>query len=214
MSRPIVVASNVLLSPYNKILLGRRADCGRWEVSGGKVESDENIVNAGRREHYEETGMILLDEFPVYLGYSLRPGDKRVDNQLFLCMFYLWREWEGSPNVVENCHTEWKWFGIDKLPSSSDCTYGTAQFIEEMLPAFLTKRVAREQLRKHVAKYFEDSGLAHQNCNGVEWEMDNGETYVRGKRLDDLTESDVWHTITFIEGEHKYAKLDAIKNTN
>jgi ADP-ribose pyrophosphatase YjhB (NUDIX family) len=201
-NRPIVVASNVLISPYGLTLLGRRTDCGLWEVSGGKVEDGENIVNAGRREHLEETGMELLDDNPTFLGYSLRPGsNKKTEKQLFLCMFYLWKEWNNSPELVDGSHTEWKWFDLTNLPKPSDCTYGTRQFIEEMLPNYLQKKLIRFQLADKVRDFMIKKELAFEDFNGVPWDW-NG-TYhniasPREKQLFDLTDKEVWDTISFI----------------
>ena len=168
---PIVVASNVLINPYSEILLGKRTDCGLWEVSGGKVEVNENIVNAGRREHREETGMELLDESPEFMGYSLRTGNAhKTANQLFLCMFYIWREWYNSPELIEGKNTEWKWFHWADLPPLDQVTNGTAHLIEKLLPAYFDRLKARWELQHLVNYVIEQEGAFGMVFGGIDWQ--------------------------------------------
>ncbi len=60
-----------------KILIARRKKGksleGYWEFPGGKIERDENAVNALKRELQEELGL-NIDE-PIYIGNNIHQYD-------------------------------------------------------------------------------------------------------------------------------------------
>jgi len=134
--RPILVASNIVMDvSRSRILLGRRADNDCWEFPGGKVEA-ESVVEAGRREQYEETGMELLGE-PALVG--LADGWEWIGvtgKQWYVCAGLLWTRFNGEPELVEGKHVEWRWFSGNELPSPKDCTYGTIDLMKIMIAEF------------------------------------------------------------------------------
>jgi 8-oxo-dGTP diphosphatase len=130
--RPIVVAANVLITPDNLLLMGRRSDCAKWEVPGGKLEAGETVEQAGRREMYEETGMLLYGN-PVLLGFADVPGAVDADTRTYVVIFIRWPAWEGFPHPKDG-HTGWQWWDLNSMPSPSSCTVGTVKLLTELLP--------------------------------------------------------------------------------
>lgn len=132
-SRPILVVSNALINSKREILLGLRADCGRWEIPGGKVEA-EAVIDGGRREQREESGMKLLGT-PKLLGYADGwEWNGVVGKKWHVCLLFLWKEWEGEPKLVDGSHLEWKWFPLDNPPPLENMNYGTRNFFKNIFP--------------------------------------------------------------------------------
>lgn len=124
MKRIILVARNVLLNKKQKILLGQRADSGKWELPGGKIDNEPLLVGA-KREQMEETGMKLLGE-PRLLGCV----DVWHNNRHYLDVFLAWCSFEGKPFLAEpDKQLEWRWFDPQDLPGPHECTKSTAWFL-------------------------------------------------------------------------------------
>ena len=64
-SRPIVeVAVGILIKEQSLVLMGKRPSgkpyAGYWEFPGGKLESNESIIAALKRELLEELGLLWM----------------------------------------------------------------------------------------------------------------------------------------------------------
>jgi 8-oxo-dGTP diphosphatase len=62
MDKKTEVAIGILCDDQGRLLVGRRMrspQLGKWEMPGGKVEPGETVVEALRREFYEEGGVLL-----------------------------------------------------------------------------------------------------------------------------------------------------------
>ena len=68
MTTPINVAVGILMRDNGDVLLGQRPEgkpyAGYWEFPGGKVEEDESIADALRREFVEELGITVVSAEP------------------------------------------------------------------------------------------------------------------------------------------------------
>lgn len=104
-NRTNVVVGIIYNSKKNSILLclrrtGARQE-GRWEFPGGKLDSDETLFNALRRELYEELGIHVEAAHPLvqfdhdYPDISIRLHAWVVDH------------WSGKPYGMEDQITEW-----------------------------------------------------------------------------------------------------------
>jgi 8-oxo-dGTP pyrophosphatase MutT (NUDIX family) len=56
-SGPPGVGVVALIEREGSLLLERRSDCGRWGLIGGALDPGESLVEAMRREVWEETGL-------------------------------------------------------------------------------------------------------------------------------------------------------------
>ena len=103
---PIDVAVGILIKPNGDMLLGQRPPgkpyAGYWEFPGGKVEADESILDALKREFFEELGIQILTAEPwcgvehVYAHAHVR------------LHFYISREWRGEPKSLEGQAFAWQ----------------------------------------------------------------------------------------------------------
>ena len=69
-------ASLWIVNPHGKLLIQRRAPTKRiganlWSITGGKVKTGENSVDACLREAFEEIGLVLTRSDIVFLYRSL-----------------------------------------------------------------------------------------------------------------------------------------------
>nr|WSX53229.1 NUDIX domain-containing protein [Streptomyces sp. NBC_00974] len=98
------------------VLLGRRADTGRWSVVGGIAEPGEQPAETAVREVYEETAVRCVPE-RVVLVQMLPPitypnGDVcQFQDITFRC-----RATGGEARVNDNESLEVAWFAPDALP--------------------------------------------------------------------------------------------------
>ncbi len=103
-----------LVVQEDKILLGmkkRGFGAGRWNGFGGKVEGDETIEEAARRETKEECGIdiVALEEVGIH-EFEFR--DKRGD-VLEVHVFRV-ESWDGEPRETEEMRPQW--FTTDAIP--------------------------------------------------------------------------------------------------
>ena len=92
--RPLIQvgASVIIEDGEGRVLLERRADCGKWGYAGSSVDLFESVEDAARREAFEETGLRLgeLELFGVFSGEEMRyvyPNGDEVSNVdiVFVC---------------------------------------------------------------------------------------------------------------------------------
>ncbi len=116
----------LILNDKNQLLMGLRnddaekADCelheeGRWSLPGGNIEYGESFEDAGVREAYEETGIIVN---PDDLEVICVQTDKN-EFAHYISVGMLTRKFEGIPKVMEpDVIVKWQWFDLDKLPNN------------------------------------------------------------------------------------------------
>jgi 8-oxo-dGTP pyrophosphatase MutT (NUDIX family) len=66
------VSTGIIVLYDNQILLQHRSDTNDYGTPGGNVELDEKIMDAAKRELFEETGIVVheLSLFGIYSGES------------------------------------------------------------------------------------------------------------------------------------------------
>lgn len=108
--------SAVVRNAAGELLLGQRADDGRWSVVSGFVEPGEQPATAVVREVYEETG---LDVEPVRLSsvvshpHSYPNGDRCE----YLNLGFHCRLLGGTARVNDDESLAVRWFPMDALPT-------------------------------------------------------------------------------------------------
>lgn len=103
-----------LVVQEDKILLGmkkRGFGAGRWNGFGGKVEGDETIEEAARRETKEECGIdiVALEEVGIH---EFEFHDKRGD--ILEVHVFRVESWDGEPRETEEMRPQW--FTTDAIP--------------------------------------------------------------------------------------------------
>ncbi|PZG02135.1 NUDIX hydrolase [Micromonospora deserti] len=107
--------SAVVRNPAGELLLGRRADDGRWSVVSGFVEPGEQPATAVVREVREETG---LEVEPVRLASVVShphtyPNGDRCE---YLNLGFHCRLLGGTARVNDDESVAVEWFPPDRLP--------------------------------------------------------------------------------------------------
>ena len=115
------VAAGILLDQSGRYLLGQRPEgkpyAGYWEVPGGKIEKDESVFEALKRELQEELGIdIHASEELTILEYDYPHAYVRLHVSII-------REWVGTPKGCEGQSLSWQLLSSEK-PS-----------VEPLLPA-------------------------------------------------------------------------------
>ena len=120
----------VIIEKNSQILLGmkkRGFGAGRWNGFGGKVEREESIEEAARRETLEESGVevIDLDERGVIeFEFKGKPGILEVH-------IFKATNWQGKPEETEEMKP--KWFNVADIPYEemwTDDKYWLPLFLE------------------------------------------------------------------------------------
>lgn len=108
--------SAVVLDPEGRILLGRRADTGRWAVISGILEPGEQPAPALLREVLEETGVHAEVEalVSVFSGEQMRYPNG--DHAQYLDLTFRCRYTGGQAAVGDDESLDVGWFAPDALP--------------------------------------------------------------------------------------------------
>ena len=102
----VTVVVGILIDGVGRVLVTRRApdahQGGVWEFPGGKVEEDENLLEALARELREELG-VLVETTEELMALEHDYGDKRV--RLDVCRV---TRWTGEPRGLEGQPLAWQ----------------------------------------------------------------------------------------------------------
>ncbi|MGZ3184457.1 MAG: NUDIX domain-containing protein [Telluria sp.] len=105
-ARPIDVAVGILMKPNGDVLLGQRPAgkpyAGYWEFPGGKVEPDESILDALKREFVEELG-VHIDSAEEWCGV-----EHVYEHAHVRLHFFISRAWHGEPQSLEGQAFAWQ----------------------------------------------------------------------------------------------------------
>ena len=102
----IVVAVGVLMDAEGRVLVARRApdshQGGLWEFPGGKVEAQESVGDALKRELEEELGIQVEASEPL-MAIEHDYGDRQVRLDVYRVL-----HWQGEPRGLEGQPLTWQ----------------------------------------------------------------------------------------------------------
>jgi 8-oxo-dGTP diphosphatase len=100
-----------LIMRDGKLLMAERPEgkpySGYWEFPGGKIEDDEDVGTAIKRELHEELGIEVTNAEPWFEHLHAYP-DKTVFLELWLI-----KEFSGEPQGLEN--QQLRWVGYEEI---------------------------------------------------------------------------------------------------
>jgi 8-oxo-dGTP diphosphatase len=110
-AKEVAVAVAILIKPNGEFLLAQRPQgkvyAGWWEFPGGKVEPDETVIDALKRELHEELGVDIQRAYPwLTIRHSYAHANVRLH-------VYRVTQWQGEPHGKENQAFQWQ--SINKL---------------------------------------------------------------------------------------------------
>lgn len=109
---PIVFTTDAM----PKVLLIKRRDNGLWALPGGFVDENENPIDAGRRELYEETRLEIPPEEPTIV-YAGPVDDYRATLYAWPeTVAMLWKVAAPADITASDDAEDAQWVALDKLP--------------------------------------------------------------------------------------------------
>ncbi|UFU07119.1 NUDIX hydrolase [Ruania halotolerans] len=109
--------SAVVLDPEGRILLGQRADTGRWAVISGILDPGEQPAIAAIREVAEETGVRAEADALVSVMSGEQITYPNGDQASYLDLTFLCRYISGEAHVGDDESLDVAWFAPDALPA-------------------------------------------------------------------------------------------------
>lgn len=113
-----MVAVTALIFREGRVLAMRRsadqdAGAGLWEAVSGRIEADEQPLDALAREVREETSLeVRIDPRPVD-AYTMRRGERPMVVVLYRC------QWLGGEVVRSEEHDDHAWWTPDEFAANS-----------------------------------------------------------------------------------------------
>lgn len=117
-------AMAVVLDGGDRVLLGRRADTGEWEIPGGIIEPGEEPADAVVRECLEETGVVIVPESLTAVTVSPEITYGNGDQVQYLEVTFRCRPVGGEAQVNDDESLEVAWFAFSDLPELHEKTRG------------------------------------------------------------------------------------------
>ncbi|MDP2705638.1 MAG: NUDIX domain-containing protein [bacterium] len=120
----------LLKNNIGKYLLLRRAP-GKypdvkdgWDIPGGRINIDSNLLENLKREVMEETGLALTGEPQLIAAQDIMKPDKHVVRLTYIG--------EGNGEIVlSDEHDAFDWFSIEDLQRLENCDHYLLELIEK-----------------------------------------------------------------------------------
>jgi 8-oxo-dGTP pyrophosphatase MutT (NUDIX family) len=112
----ILVGVSVYVYQDGKVLMQKRSDNQLWCPPGGIVEIGETLEETGKRELFEETGLIAnsMEFYKVYSGKDMIRKKANGDESYIIGSSYICEDFTGIL-IDENEETlELKWYKINE----------------------------------------------------------------------------------------------------
>ncbi len=109
----MILASTTFIIKDSQILLGfkkRGFGMNKWSTFSGKLDRDENYIEAARREVFEECGLNILSlEERAVIKFAWNNNNDKFEVHVFQAL-----KFEGQVEESEEMIPEW--FDLDKIP--------------------------------------------------------------------------------------------------
>ncbi|HET8598688.1 MAG TPA: NUDIX domain-containing protein [Segeticoccus sp.] len=119
---PMTGVTGVVLDDRGRLLLGRRADNGRWGLPSGILEPGEQPAPGLLREVEEETAVVARVEALVSVWMMPPTTYPNGDAAQYLDLTFRCRHLAGEPRVNDDESLEVGWFDLEDLPSGLSAT--------------------------------------------------------------------------------------------
>ncbi len=118
---PVVVqtgASIIVEDSLGRILMQQRSDDGTWSYPGGRIEIDETVEDAARREVFEECGLRVgeMDLLGVFSGQELNHVYPNGNEVCGIDIVYVSHDYSGSLESWDGEAKAMGFYPIDALP--------------------------------------------------------------------------------------------------
>lgn len=104
----------IVINKDSKVLLGKRKNsykAGYYGLPGGRVDSQEKLIDATKRELFEETG---LEANQLEFVGTVREWQ---ETHTFIHFIYVCRDWRGGVELKEPDKCEaWEWVKLNNIP--------------------------------------------------------------------------------------------------
>jgi colanic acid biosynthesis protein WcaH len=136
---PLVSIDLIVRNKEGKVLLGKRTNRpakGYWFVPGGRIRKNERLTDALQRIARAELGLVLtLDPAKLMGAYEHIYDDNFFGeegiNTHYVVLAYEYFLEAGMQIILDNQHSEAKWWAVDDLLSSPEVHENTkAYFLE------------------------------------------------------------------------------------
>ncbi len=114
---PLVGVTAVVRDASGALLLGRRADTGRWALPSGIVEPGEEPAAAVEREVHEETGLVVVAEHLSSVSTTDVVTYGNGDRSIYLDLTFLCRLDGGHLHLGDDENLEVAWLPVAELPT-------------------------------------------------------------------------------------------------
>lgn len=117
----ILVVTVIFIDKNNKILMEKHRTNqtmqNLWQFPGGKVESNELLKSAARREVKEELNINISSSSLAPLTFE----NYQSNNKHFIIFYFICRNWKG---VITNKEDQTlRWFGLNEIKTSEIIPY-------------------------------------------------------------------------------------------
>ena len=109
----VLAVKSMIVNDGKLLILKRSSDDihkpGIWEIPGGRINPDENLVSGLKRETLEETGLDINVRRLISARHFIRDDNQEIEMHIFLC-----NAKDAGNVVLSEEHNSYEWVDISK----------------------------------------------------------------------------------------------------